>query len=724
MSNLYSPDVVGPLYYWMGQVVDDDIWYQNVTPKIHNRDDAPGWGFRYKVRIFGRDVKSKKGVSDEQLDWATVVLPVTAGSGHAGSIQTPNIRQGSYVMGFYEDGLRATKPVIFGTFPNHSQTGLYGGNPEENFVPRSGYKGSEKPIATTNIYKNPVSVAGNYFTGVPFIETPDQHQFSVAHQDQQRDGARCHHIPKTKQCDGPSGEIKGIQRFIKNFIAFVTRVKAESKSFYGAASDLTSGISVFVDDAALFISTLIKSLLDKARGFLVNKLNNGVKNVIDKLPPNLRPGANEANEKATDTLQCAFNKIIKGLVTLVKDLLNQIIDKYINAPMCAVENFVGSLLSSVLGDITSAIQDALQAVQSVLGAIQSITGQIFNALDAIVGVLKFLSCEEELDCTMGEEWSFWGGAKCATENAREGLGSFFKGALDSINTESAPPCNTSAIPCGPPSISIIGGDGAGALGNPIISTLGSILGIDFVSGGTGYNSSTSIFAIDTCGTGGGASIVPVISSGTITDAIVLDPGTGYLSAPDGSLGGNETTWANNDDTIVQRSDGTYDTPYSPGSVVEVYPGDTVQYPGEPPTEITEADTITAPAYEGADSQRGPDPSSSNGSYPVVLSIGDVFISNSGVNYSDADKITITPDNGAILEPQYDEQGRLIDVSVIDGGIGFTEFPTITIESTQGFNAQIIPVFKIIRIGDLPEDQDIVPPGTSIINVVDCVGRFK
>lgn len=850
MSNLYSPDVVGQLYWWTGQIVDDSTWYPNQNPKIHDRNDVPGYGHRYKVRIFGRDVATKSEVPDEQLDWATVVLPVTAGTGHAGSVQTPNLRQGAYVMGYYEDGPRATKPVIMGAFPNHSQTVLFGGDPTENFAPRSGYKGKsgDKPVSTKNLY-----TAGPNST---FQSECPQNTSCVNQQDQQKDGARCHYIPKTKKCDGPSGEIGAVQRAIKNLLALVQRIKAEANSFLGAASDITNSISGIVNDAANMISGLMKGLLDKMRGFVVNLIQKGVSKLLDLLPPNKRSTFNQKNETLSDLIQCIFNKIMKGLKALITQLLNGLIDKYINAPMCAIENFIGNFLSSIMGDVTSGINSVVSSIQSALGSVGNIVGQVLGALNVLIGILKFLSCEEETDCTMGDQWSFWDGAKCAVENARTDLGTFYQGVLSGISsmggTTTAPPCNTSAYPCGVPSISITGTSNIGsanlpgflsnALANPIVSATGSILGIDLVNGGT-YTSPPIVNIIDNCGQGGGAVAVPIMApsgigsttgtintittingsteitggspetptiiigeinvtntggtivgvastqtiSGGITDIIfgnssqqitvndattilttnngvtnvvttgtiptgefitintvggstnissepipdtltiekivLVDPGTGYLSAPNGDLGGNGSIWATADQTIVQRSDGSYDVPYNSGSVIDVLPGDTVQYPGQAPTVIISPDTITAPVYERPN-QRGGDPSSTTGQYPVVLSIGNIYITNPGVSYFPTDKITITPDNGAILEPKYDKQGRLVDVAVVNPGIGFTEIPKIYINSEQGVNAHMVPVFNIIRIGDLPENQDVVPPGTPIISVVDCVGRFS
>jgi len=233
MSSLHSPDIIGPQFFLMGQVVDESNWQSNINPKIHERDDVPGWGFRYKVRIFGRDTKSKENVSDDQLDWADVALPVTAGSGHAGSVQTPNIRQGAFVMGYYRDGIAATQPVITFLLPNDSQTRLFGGDTRDNFEPRSGFYGKTgtKPVSTKNILTTGPNSVG--------LDENSSSTGNIAQKDQQKDGSRCFYIPKTKACEGPSGELRGIQRAIKNLINLINDIKGATKSFITAASDLS-----------------------------------------------------------------------------------------------------------------------------------------------------------------------------------------------------------------------------------------------------------------------------------------------------------------------------------------------------------------------------------------------------------------------------------------------------------------------------------------------------
>ena len=73
-------------YWWLGQVVDSSTWQDNVNPELYkDTDEVEGWGYRYKVRIFGNQTEDKELQADEQLPMAEVMYPITAGSGHAGS---------------------------------------------------------------------------------------------------------------------------------------------------------------------------------------------------------------------------------------------------------------------------------------------------------------------------------------------------------------------------------------------------------------------------------------------------------------------------------------------------------------------------------------------------------------------------------------------------------------------------------------------------------------
>jgi hypothetical protein len=601
---------VNPMYWWMGQVVDESCWQDNSNDKIHKRDDVHGWGKRYKVRIFGRDTKVKD-VPDDQLEMAEIIYPVTAGSGHGGSYQTANIRQGSYVVGFYKDGINGTEPIIFGCLGNNSQTRLAAENPEEGFIPRDGYFGvKNKKVSNKDLYTKGDPQSTNNAKQEQNSETRDLFI-------QRADGSTSNVVLKTLECEGPGGEIKGIQGAIQKALAAIARIKLAANSTIDTAQSITANVSRIVDSAVSFITGLVKKLVEKARGYVLKKLENGLKDVGQALFPNARYGFSKVAEQSTDTLGCVFKKIIDGLLALVKGLFSGLVDKFINAPLCAAEKFVGDIISSILGDIVDGIQSVLNAINGFLSTIQNIASIAFQILDFVSGLLKFLKCEDTPSCEYKDRWSLWNGSKevAAAET-------FFDEILSSIDdgSESGPPCNTSQLPCGPPSINITGGGGSGAVGNAVVGIAGEILGVDISSFGSGFTSTPTIEVSDQCGNGGGAQIFPITTpsggngnggsagsggsgiSGSEGDTvggadpsidfrndpngieitgIVVDPnnsGAGYLPVPDGSTGGDGYPISDPDDVIVTSDEAPFWQIFPPETTGTVGPGDQVFAP--------------------------------------------------------------------------------------------------------------------------------------------------
>ncbi len=161
--SLYNPGFLGASFkWWIGQIADDSTWRDNISSgKISDKNSIPGWGYRYKVRIIGLHDRSEEILSSEELAWAQVMYPVTAGGGQASSSQTPNIRQGMFVFGFFLDGQEEQVPIIMGVLGNNAQTilskktSLTGG---ENWTPISGNANTKKskgraqtPVPTTDI---------------------------------------------------------------------------------------------------------------------------------------------------------------------------------------------------------------------------------------------------------------------------------------------------------------------------------------------------------------------------------------------------------------------------------------------------------------------------------------------------------------------------------------------------------------------------------------------
>jgi len=64
--------------------------------------------------------------------------------------------------------------------------------------------------------------------------------------------------------------------------------------------------------------------------------------------------------------------------------------------------------------------------------------------------------------------------------------------------------------CGPPRVQFFGGGGVGAVGNPVVGLDGSLLAVDLVSGGNGYQYPPLVAARDDCQFGNGAVLTSVL----------------------------------------------------------------------------------------------------------------------------------------------------------------------------------------------------------------------
>jgi hypothetical protein len=741
--------------WWIGQVVSEEKWAGNIPAKpTRNTSDHAGFGERYKVRIMGYHTANKKELSDDELPWASVMYPVTAGGGGAGTWSNAAIRQGNFVFGFFIDGEDAQQPVIMGVLGTNQYTALASkDNPDIAFFPFSGYTNTNTvarySLTLDNTTSPPATQTGS--TQKPSNKgkqegVAGQELSSGSDKEQYENGKVKNPIPKPSTCEPvPLG---AIQRRIKNLIADIERIKKTAGDWETKVStkiaNIEEQINKQITKASEYISGGIKWLIEEVQKYTTNKINNTMKDTYYLLFPNQRPKLKKAVETANDLIACLFRKIISNLLKMVGKFLLAAVDRFINTPLCAVENFVGALVGKLAGLITSAVDAILGPVKAIVGAAFDLAGGILNF---ITDLLSFLSCEEKPSCAEIKEWSIWEGSESVATldlnsivNKVQNVASTITQAIDPNNFnfdldftdvfDSLNSCNVGPIFCGPPIVEFYGGGGSGATGNAIIGAAGDILGVDIISPGSGYSSPPFVNFKDNCGNGRGASgrailgQVPVTGGETgvtqttgVVNVVIDQSGTGYLPSPDGSQGGDGRTWAQVGDTIVKRANGTYDSPYKSGQVINLNPGDTVQSPSEPTYTVNEPTTITAPEYN-VQKVGGNSPTLNDGEYPVILEVGDVFISDSGFSYENGDNIVVSPSNGLVLEPKFDSLGSLTKINVINPGQGFKEFPNIYIESDTGYNAKIIPIFNVRRV-----DEESQVPVNGIINVVDCVGKF-
>lgn len=216
-------------------------------------------------------------------------------------------------------------------------------------------------------------------------------------------------------CKTDNTNMKGIQRTIKNMLNAIETVKKYSNLVSATASavgETARYIQRLVSNAASEISGYVKNILGGVRGWVMNKLQEQAKKIFPFLFPGEIPELSNLINKAVNGLSCAFNKIVRFLQKNVSSLLNELLDRLVNAPLCAAQNFVGRLLDSILGSIGGTLENVLSPITSfvsdIAGKISNISGSLFNALDFTTGILNFFQCDDDASCPQVHEVSLAG----------------------------------------------------------------------------------------------------------------------------------------------------------------------------------------------------------------------------------------------------------------------------------------------------------------------------
>jgi len=395
-----------------------------------------------------------------------------------------------------------------------------------------------------------------------------------------------------------------------------------------ATSFLDQQIANLTKNTALKNAKSIAGLIQEIRRFVLRKTTALINNAIGFAPLSTRYLANQAKNETLEIISCLFLRILQNLEGLIANALGSLVNRILNGATCFVENFIGNLLGQLISQITNLVNAALGPISSLLGSVISFTNEV---LEFAKSILNFLKCDIKNICTKITKYNPLNGPvpeKVSFDfdrvfDAAKGVFDDFRGLADipenlndynfsldigSIVNASLDNCGLGPESCGPPNVVFWGGNGSGASGNAVLNVFGDIIGVDIVSGGS-YTSPPLISFEDNCGNGHGAVGIPVLGptptdgddgddddgdDGDLTDGEtspdpgfpvvdVVIPNTGYdyLPVPDGSKGGSGRTWAGRCQTIVQRANGKWDTPYSEGRVIRLFYGDKITLPGKP-----------------------------------------------------------------------------------------------------------------------------------------------
>ena len=568
--------------WWIGQIAPIDAWQEQ---------NGNGWGNRAKVRILGYHPLDEPSLKNEDLPWAQIMLPTTAGSGAANFAQPPKVRPGDVVIGFFMDGDNAQIPVIMGMLGRTSEYSTAGySNP---FLPFTGY--------TTNIVNDGSRVkndqtnenrAGSQES--PVIIDPGKKGNKVA-----ASSVVGKEIAFADTCEDTS--FKEIKSTIKNLLKDVEDVQKgineKRQKINEAVDKISSSLNWVVGQMLDYLYTQLcgdENAVPKKTGLIPEALKALYDTVFaSTLAATGNPGAaHQAGVSALEpfvpavkaleeALACVVGKIFEIIKAIVKQLLNSLIENVKNVVSCVIEQFMGSLINNIINAVADGLSTALAGVTSLLGAAFNVVELLQESVDAIKGIGGLFDCNQDKGKCSGltKEWVIGYGPKDSANvddafnnilqnvnniagttqelitnatSAYQTVGS----VTDMINVFDPESMFNEAVnaasncfygtptSCGEPTLNIFGGGGTGATAMAILGTFqpyqqvsetitnvaytASIIGATITDPGSGYTSPPTVEITDPCNLGYGAVARATINeAGQVTSVYIVSPGEGY-----------------------------------------------------------------------------------------------------------------------------------------------------------------------------------------------------
>ena len=430
-SSLFNPGFLGSSFnWWVGQITDDDHWRDNIVPtKNDSPEGSEGWGYRYKVRIIGLHDQDDETLKSEELPWSQVMYPITGGGGQQASFQTPNLRQGNFVFGFFLDGSDMQVPVIMGVLGNNAKTTLRKTD-VVNYEGASGYgRGSDPPPPDSG--KRITEPQGDQNAEKEHSDAPHgQNASDVIGQEQ-----ICEKIPLKTPENQVQSSIKNMQTEIEKMTGKISKYMNSITSYTDAVTYRGQNPQILIKDASKVMAKYTKPIMDQMMSHAQKKLNDELTNVVSALPSSERYLFAEMKEEMNEMALCLYNGItnnlsnkLEGLLADALDIDNLIAQARGNAsrgkqnafldgerptipevPTCAAEDLMASVIVTNMETIQENNDTMLQGVNEFLNDISEKVSGVLGIADQVskgLGILGALTQLPNINTSMGAAMLF------------------------------------------------------------------------------------------------------------------------------------------------------------------------------------------------------------------------------------------------------------------------------------------------------------------------------
>ena len=366
--------------------------------------------------------------------------------------------------------------------------------------------------------------------------------------------------------------------------AFFDKVTQPGVAAVNLSNDLRKTAEVIATGSKTFINSITASLRDKLEEIiksglsaLANRIFAEIENVLEATEKIIgkQTGLIDPVEKLFCGIFCAATKVGESMKNVVTDLLVGALNNAVNAPLCAVNDFIGAMTKRIVDGIDSVVGPLLEPIQKVLETTFKVKDFILGAVNTIRKIQNFFTCGESLTCPASTKYILHNGPRKDDNKQDEQFNKIFSGAAISEGADnllndferqygkwnlfgsplseasSLQPCNSgNPFKCGTPTVEIFGGDGFNAAAEVILGRViedvdeedivggiertASIVGVKITNPGAGYTRAPLVAFTDSCNRGYGAygkAIIDVIPTsptyGQVTGISMISEGENY-----------------------------------------------------------------------------------------------------------------------------------------------------------------------------------------------------
>lgn len=463
-----------------------------------------------------------------------------------------------------------------------------------------------------------------------------------------------------------TSELAKINTELHKFFNALKGIRKYADIYINGALNKTSSITNLIRSTARIIGAVLKTLVNRLRDWLIDKIRRGIEDLIDMILPTIAKAIkNTIVQAIIDEIFCRFKDVVKGIANLVTDFLFELIGKVVNAPFCLAQQFTNALVNNLAAIIDESLGPVLDQINDLLSGVTSIVGSVFQALDYILGFEAFLCAKPNCPEIKKFKASPWGGPLQSQIDAfdnflpvptEEGVvGSvddyisnieIFGTRVGDAQQSSITSCDVSAFRCGPPTVEIFGGGGFGAVGQAVVDNIGRTIGVDLIFGGSNYTRPPFVAFVDSCEDTFTTGYAVINDDGQVTD-------------------------------IVMTS-----TPVAP--------------PNDGRTEFDLPSNVVGGTENGGIGSDGTD---------YVVCLEGFRVVDTGVGYTTNDSIRITPDIPNLeAVVKMTEFGQILDIQFTGNVCGLSGYPEIEINSLTGHGAVIEPIISFTRIEESDQPQ--------------------